>query len=97
MKSPEELGSIIDGNIRAYYTLFWDTKRVLSQDEKEIDAFNRNLWVDRELEVWLQSFEKWARRLVFKKRIRWSLRHPVLAYRIIRENPQFLFDLKYNA
>lgn len=88
--------NVIAGNIRAFYTLFWDTKRVLTQDEREIRAFNDHLWVDSELEKFLQRFEKHFRKLVFKKRVLYALRHPCLAAYWFSCNPYWLFDMTFN-
>ena len=88
--------NIILCNLRAFYLLFWDKKRVLTQDEKEIAAFNDNIWVDSELEKFLQRFEKHFRKLVFKKRVLYAIRHPLFAAYWFRRNPYWLFDMNWN-
>ena len=88
--------NIILCNLRAFYLLFWDKKRVLTQDQQEISDFNNGLMVDAGLEKFLQYFEKYFRKMLFKHRLWWSVNHPIRACRVFRQNPYFLFDMKSN-
>jgi len=91
-----ERPNFILGNIRAFYILFWDKKQVLTQDEREIASFNDHMWVDKEPEKFLQRFEKHFRKLVFKKRVLYAIRHPFFAIYWLRRNPYWLFDMNWN-